>query len=54
MFYSVIIAGLVIKAKRLKIMRPNDGQEDTSPLDEEVYKVDLGREVQNVEDDFQQ
>ena len=42
-----MIGGLAFKAKQVSIMRPNDGQEDTFPLDDKGLKVDLSRELDN-------
>ena len=38
---------LGFKAKHVSIMRPNDGQEDTFPLDEQCIKTDLSTEAEN-------
>ena len=42
-----MVTVLGFKAKHVSIMRPNDGQEDTFPLDEQCIKTDLSRHAEN-------
>ena len=42
-----MVGVLAFKAKQVSIMRPNDGQEDTFPLDDKGFKVDLSQEPDN-------